>query len=95
MSRFLSDNIILNKRENIELQKKDISMLYIKASKLTCYIYVTAESNTGLIVGAVVGGVGVLIVIILVLVYFLILRRKSGGESCKFTTLLDLTIKFF
>lgn len=40
-----------------------------------------AESNTGLIVGAVVGGVGVLIVIILVLVYFLILRRKSGGES--------------
>lgn len=37
MSRFLSDNIILNKRENIELQKKDISMLYIKASKLTCY----------------------------------------------------------
>jgi hypothetical protein len=45
-------------------------------------IDISDTSDAGIIAGAVIGGLAVLILIIL-LVYFLVLRRKTDGESCK------------
>lgn len=52
---------------------------------------VTETSDAGIIAGGVIGGLAALILIIL-LVYFLVLRRKSDGETCMYNVLDETTL---
>lgn len=53
-------------------------------------MYITDTDDAGIIAGGVIGGLAVLILIIL-LVYFLVLRKKTDGETCKLSHLYSHT----